>query len=120
MFFATISYASSFNCSSTKTLRDVLRLDLDKNKNLVAIAEIAQMPFSNGQVVGQFSNVYSKVKIDKAGTQSVWFTDHYTERITLRLNIKLKFAQIEIFDTDEWKVTRSENLKCDFEGYYEH
>lgn len=117
--FVSSSYARLFNCSSTETEHEVIRVELDNKGKLVSIAEIAQMPFSSGQLVGQFIEVSSKVKVDESETQSVWFANNYTQRITLKLNTVLKTAQIEVFDTDEWQVTRTENLKCDFEGYYE-
>lgn len=120
LLFVSSSYARFFNCTSLETQKDVLRLQLNQADNLVAIAEIAQMPFSSGQITAEFINVASKVEKDKAGTQSVWFTDHYTERMILKLNIDAKTAQIEVFDTDEWRVTRTEDLRCDFDGDYGH
>lgn len=117
--FVSAASARFFNCSAVSTQHEVLRVQLNNSDNLIAIAEIAQMPFSSGQMTGEFVNVTGKVKKEKSGTQSVWFADHYTERISLILNIKSKKAQIEVFDTDDWRITRTEDLTCDFDGYYE-
>jgi len=118
-FCAYAKTANNFRCSSESTQQDVLRLQFNDLNQLIAIAEIAQMPFSSGQIEGNMENVAGKVTADSAGTQSVWFADHYTERITLHINVKERHAFVEVFDTDDWMVRRIETLKCDFEGFYE-
>ena len=116
---ASAGIAKNFRCSSTSSQRDVLRLKLNDANQLVGIAEIAQMPYSSGQIEGAMESVSKKVSTDATGSQVVWFADHYTERITLHLNLKDRHAFIEVFDTDDWMVRRIDTLQCDFEGYYE-
>lgn len=119
MFSMTFAQARTFRCSLLETQHDVLRLEIDQKNNLTRIAQIAQLPFSGGNIEGELEDVKSKVSKDSDGTQKVWFSDHYTERITLILNVEKKTASIEVFDVDEWRVTRTQELRCDFEGYYE-
>lgn len=116
---AQAGVAKNFRCSSASSQKDVLRLKLNDANQLVGIAEIAQMPYSSGQIEGAMESVAKKVGTDATGSQVVWFADHYTERIILHLNLRDKHAFIEVFDTDDWMVRRIETLKCDFEGYYE-
>lgn len=119
VIITSFAEARSFKCSSKQTQHEVLYLKFDSKDNLTDIAEIAQTPFAGADIQDKFENVAGKVIKDIQQTQSVLFTDHYTERMTLKINLVEKLAFIEVFDTDDWQVTRIEELMCDYEGYYE-
>lgn len=119
LFLTSAVQAKTFRCSSLKTEHDVLRLLFNSSNDLISIAQIAQLPFSAEDIESPYESVKSKVTKDASDNQTVEFSMLYTKRITLKINLSQRTASIEVFDTDDWKVTSTQELKCDFDGYYE-
>jgi len=110
---AQAGIAKNFKCASTSTQQKWVNIDVNEQRQLISLQDLALFTNSETQPTQNIVDVSASVKTDQYGTQSVLFRDAKSMLFFININFKENIHFITVYDREFRQYTQIIDLKCE-------